>query len=114
SMVDVPDLDLVKEPDQTELKLAETLVDSMTTQLEKLELTDKYNDALREIIEAKIEGKEIITIEEEEKPVVDIMTALKASIEQAKEQKKPMQKATGKKADMVTAGKSKEKKKKTA
>jgi hypothetical protein len=30
---------------------------------------------LRAIIEAKIAGKEIITVEEEEKPVVDIMTA---------------------------------------
>ena len=32
-----------------------------------------------------------------EKPVVDIMSALKESIAQAKEQKKPMKKATGKK-----------------
>ena len=48
------------------------------------------------MVDAKIEGKEIVTIEEEEQPVVDIMTALKQSIDQAKTQKKPMVKATGK------------------
>jgi DNA end-binding protein Ku len=36
-------------------------------------------------------------VEVEEKPVMDIMTALKRSIEQAKSQKKPMEKAKGKK-----------------
>ena len=35
-------------------------------------------------------------VEEEDVPVVDIMTALKQSIDQAKTQKKPMVKATGK------------------
>ena len=45
------------------------------------------------MIQAKIEGKEIITLAEEETPTVDIMTALKASIEQAKEEKKPMKPA---------------------
>ena len=48
------------------------------------------------MVVAKVEGKEIVTMEEEEKPVVDIMTALKHSIEQAKVDKKPMKKATGK------------------
>ncbi len=65
-------------------------------------LTDRYHDALRAIIEARIAGKEIVTVEEEEKPVVDIMTALKQSIEQAKSQKKPMEKATGKKKAVVS------------
>ena len=39
-----------------------------------------------------------MTVAEEEEPVVDIMTALKASIEAAATDKKPMKKATGKKA----------------
>ena len=43
--------------------------------------------------ESKIEGKEIVSITEEEPEVVDIMTALKQSIEQAKADKKPMEKA---------------------
>ena len=82
---------------EDELKLAKTLVESLSTSLNKIELKDRYQNALKEIIDSKIEGKEIVTYEEEEKPVVDIMSALKASIADAKEQKKPMKKATGKK-----------------
>ncbi len=84
------------------LKLARSLVDSMTTTLDKIDLTDTYHDALWAIIEAKIAGKEIVTVEVEEKPVVDIMTALKQSIEQAKLRKKPMEKAVGKKKTVVS------------
>ena len=93
---DIPQLD-GKSIDQAGLKLARSLVDSMTTTLDKIDLSDKYHDALKAVIEAKIAGKEIVTVEVEEKPVMDIMTALKRSIEQAKSQKKPMEKAKGKK-----------------
>ncbi|MFA5354389.1 MAG: Ku protein [Thermodesulfovibrionales bacterium] len=86
-----------KSTDKEGLKLARSLVNSMSTTLDKIDLTDQYHDALREIIDAKIAGKEIVTVKEEERPVVDIMTALKKSIEQAKSQKKPMEKATGRK-----------------
>ena len=91
-----------KSTDKDGLKLARSLVDSMSTTLEKIDLSDKYHDALRAIIEAKIAGKEVIKVEEEEKPVVDIMTALKQSIEQAKLRAKPMEKATGKKKAVVS------------
>lgn len=93
-MDQVPGLE-AKKPDKKELELALNLVESMTKKLDDIDLTDRYVGALREMIEAKISGKEVITVAEEEKPVVDIMTALKQSIEQAKSQKKPMQKATG-------------------
>jgi len=98
---EVPQLE-GKAVDEGGLKLARSLVDTMSTTLDKIDLTDRYNDALREIIEAKIAGKEIVTVVEEEKPVVDIMTALKQSIEQAKTQKKPMERAKGKKKAVVT------------
>lgn len=99
---DVPELDEV-EADQAQLKLAQTLVDSMTKSFADIALKDNYNDSLREMIHAKIDGEEVITVEEEEQPVVDIMTALKQSIENAKEQKKPMVKATGKAKKAVVA-----------
>jgi DNA end-binding protein Ku len=82
-----------EEVDQTQLNLSRTLVESMSKSFEEIEFQDKYRDALREMIQAKIEGKEIITMAEEETPTIDIMTALKASIEQAKDQKKPMKPA---------------------
>ena len=92
SIREVPQL-LELKADKEQLKLAKTLVDSMTTKFSKIEMKDHYYDALKAIIDAKIEGKEIVTVVEEEPKVVDIMTALKASIEQAK--KKPMEKAKG-------------------
>jgi DNA end-binding protein Ku len=89
---EVPQLLEVK-ADKDQLKLAKTLVDSMTTKFANLEMKDRYYDALKEIINAKVEGKEVVTAREEEPKVVDIMTALRASIDQAK--KKPMEKAKG-------------------
>jgi DNA end-binding protein Ku len=94
---DVPDTSGL-EADEAQLALAQTLVDSMSTSFKDLSLEDRYRDALTEMITAKIEGKEVVTAAEEEVPIVDIMTALKASIEQAKAGKEPMKKATGKKA----------------
>jgi DNA end-binding protein Ku len=91
SIREVPQLLEVK-TDKEQLKLAKTLVDSMTTKFVNIEMKDHYYDALKAIIDAKIQGKEIVSIEEEAPKVVDIMTALKASIDAAK---KPMEKAKG-------------------
>ena len=98
---EIPQLD-GKSADKDGLKLARSLVASMSTTLDKIDLTDRYHDALSAIIEAKIAGKEIVAVEEEEKPVLDIMTALKQSIEHAKAQRKPMEKAKGKKKAAVS------------
>lgn len=92
AMREVPQLLEVK-ADKDQLKLAKTLVDSMTTKFANIEMKDHYFDALKAIIDAKIAGKEIVSVVEEEPKVVDIMTALKASIDAAK--KKPMEKAKG-------------------
>ncbi len=78
-----------------QLKLAKTLVNSMAAKFSDIKLEDHYQIALKELIKAKIDGKEIITTEEEVTPVVDMMQALKESLEQAKKQKMPMEKATG-------------------
>src|ERR1041385_1046495 len=103
-----------KEVNKDELKLSISLVESMASSMKDLDLTDRYRDALREMIEAKIAGKEVISVVEEEKPVVDIMTALKQSIERTKAQKKPMEKAKGEKKKAAEAKPAKEKKQKVA
>lgn len=82
--------------DKDQLKLARTLVDTMVKKFSDFELVDRYKEAVRDMVIAKVEGKQVVTVAEEEKPVVDIITALKESIEQAKKEKKPMEKATGK------------------
>lgn len=101
SIENVPQLDGVV-TNEEELKLARTLVDSMTTKFEDIKLQDRYKESVREMIQAKIDGQEVVTVAEEARPVVDIMTALKESIEQAKAEKKPMKKATGKKKKAAT------------
>ncbi len=97
SMGDVPNLKEEDEADEEQLKLANMLIETMSKKFTDIKLEDKYNDALRDMITSKIEGNEIVSFVEEEPEVVDIMTALKASIDQAKEDKKPMKKATKKK-----------------
>jgi DNA end-binding protein Ku len=95
-MDDVPQLER-KEANKDELKLSVNLVESMASTLSEIDMTDRYRDALREVIEAKIAGREVVVSQEVEKPVVDIMTALKQSIEQTKAKKKPMERAKGEK-----------------
>lgn len=95
-MDEVPQLG-PSEVNKDELKLSISLVESMAANLQELDLKDRYRDALRELIDAKIAGREVVTVAEEAKPVVDIMTALKQSIERTKAQKKPMEKAKGEK-----------------
>ena len=99
-MESVPQIER-NEVNKEELKLSISLVESMAANLKDLDLTDRYRDALREMIEAKVAGKQVVTVAEEEKPVVDIMTALKQSIEKTKAQKKPMEKAKGEKKEAV-------------
>lgn len=96
-IAEVPKLDEVSDADADQLKLAKTLVDSLSKPFSDINMTDSYHEALKEMIMAKIEGKEVVTFIEEEPEVVDIMTALKESIAQAKTEKQPMKKATGKK-----------------
>jgi DNA end-binding protein Ku len=99
-----------KEVNKDELKLSINLVESMASSLKNLDLTDRYRDALREMIEAKIAGKEVVSVPEEEKPAVDIMTALKQSIERTKAQKKPMERAKGEKKEAGEAKPAKQRK----
>jgi len=103
-----------KAVNKDELKLSISLVESMASTLNELDLTDHYRDALRELIEAKIAGKEVVSVPEEEKPVVDIMTALKQSIDQAKAKKKPMERAKGERKETVEVKPAKQRKQKVA
>src|SRR4029453_11025868 len=69
------------------LAMASSLIDSMAGSFKADEFTDNYRAALQEVIDAKVEGREIVAPEEtEEQPAaaVDLMAALKASVERAK------------------------------
>ncbi|MBA3676551.1 MAG: Ku protein [Sphingosinicella sp.] len=83
---DIPDL----KPDAELLDLAETLIEKKTAKFDPNKFHDRYIDALHELIERKRKGK-TITADEEPAPnrgsnVVDLMAALKKSIDRPGEQ----------------------------
>jgi len=88
--VRTPDFGFLDEEIETrpaELAMASSLIDSMAGSFKPEEFTDNYRAALQEVIDAKVEGREIVAPEEaEEAPAaaVDLMAALKASVERAK------------------------------
>lgn len=73
---------------QAELSMAKTLINSMEQSFEPEQYHDEYQDRLKQIIEQKINGQDIVSpAPEKESNVIDIMEALKASIEQNKKDK---------------------------
>lgn len=76
-----------RKPDQELLELAETLIEKKTAPFDASEFHDRYVDALHELIERKMKAKGA-KIKPEEEPaaprggnVIDLMAALKRSIE---------------------------------
>jgi DNA end-binding protein Ku len=83
------ELDLPEEePDvkPAELAMAKQLVGAMTGEFRPAEYRDEYREALLQVIEQKIEGKEVVAPEpvEETGKLVDLMAALQASVNAAK------------------------------
>jgi DNA end-binding protein Ku len=82
-----------------EVALARQIIDSMVTDFQPGEqLTSDYRQDLRVLLEAKLKGQDISRPEpvEEEPPAVDLMEALRRSVEEARKRKEPT--ADGKKA----------------
>ncbi len=71
---------------EAELKMAKTLIASMDTPFNPTSYQDEYQVKLKELIEKKINGQEIVAAQPEGQQgnVIDLMDALKASIEQTK------------------------------
>jgi len=93
SVRDVPDVDGAQKVDKREMQMATMLVEQMTTTLEEIDMTDHYHEALKKLIESKVKGKKIVEFEPaEELPRLDIMSALKKSLQASS--RKPMVKAT--------------------
>jgi len=79
----------IPQPTEQELKMAQVLINSMDTPFEPSQYKDEYQGRLKELIETKIAGKEVVAANPEESTgkVIDLMDALKASIEKQKEEK---------------------------
>src|SRR6185312_10577414 len=70
-----------------ELAMAGSLIESMAADFEPDSYTDNYREALQEVIDAKVGGREVVQPEETEAPpsaAVDLMAALRASVERAR------------------------------
>jgi len=66
--------------------MARTLIDNLTSEFNPQEYKDEYREALLGVVEKKIAGEEIQVPEEpEETRVVDLMDALRASVEATKQ-----------------------------
>jgi DNA end-binding protein Ku len=92
-----------------ERQMAESLVASMAGHFDADEFTDDYRAALQEVIDAKIEGREVVEPDEVQPTsgtVVDLMSALRASVEAAKkgrgETSAPVKKTAAKKAAVAS------------
>ncbi|MGF7142197.1 DNA end-binding protein Ku [Anaerotaenia torta] len=74
------------EVSEQELNMAKTLINSMDTPFDPAKYKDEYQTRLRELIETKISGKQVIASEPDTTgKVIDLMEALKASVEKAKQ-----------------------------
>jgi DNA end-binding protein Ku len=69
-----------------ELQMAASLIDSMTVDFDPDEYHDSYREALQELVDAKIEGREVVQPEGPSEPagVTSLADALKASLAAAR------------------------------
>jgi DNA end-binding protein Ku len=87
-----------------EMKLARQVIESIEGELNLADYKDEYQEGLRTIIDAKVAGEEIVEPDEIEAPpkVVDLMEALRKSLDQVSTGKKKTAKADAGAAKKVT------------
>ncbi len=81
----VPEFDFLEEDVEVrsqELRMASSLIDSMTVDFDPSQHTDKYREALEQLVAAKVEGHEVAAPPppREEQPVPSLADALRASL----------------------------------
>jgi DNA end-binding protein Ku len=83
--------DVPRKVNSEEITLARRVMGGFEGRLDLSKYPDTYEKALREMIDAKIEGEEVVTTEPEAPPrVVNLMDALRKSLDQvSKEKKRP-------------------------
>jgi DNA end-binding protein Ku len=82
-----------------EIKMARSLIESLSDEFNPEEFRDEYRAALEDLVAKKVQGEEITYVEEDEpSKVVDLMEALRASVEAAKSGKAPTRQAGAKAA----------------
>ena len=78
-----------------EMKLAKQVIGTFDGELNLKDYRDEYKEGLRQIIDAKIAGEEVVVPETQEPPkVVDLMEALRRSLDSVSSEKKKPVKAS--------------------
>ena len=82
-------VDEVPEPRPQEVQMAQSLIENLTEDFDPAAYHDEYRAKVAEAVQAKVEGQEVTVAETESEPtgVVDLMEALKESVEQSKDRK---------------------------
>jgi DNA end-binding protein Ku len=87
-------IDEVPEPRPQEVKMAHALIENLTEDFDPDAFHDAYRERVLEAVQAKVSGEEISVVEEEEPAtVVDLMEALRRSVEESKQRKDDSAKA---------------------
>jgi DNA end-binding protein Ku len=90
-----------------EMKLAKQVIGTFAADLNLKDYKDEYKEGLRKIIDAKVAGEEIVAPEiQEPARVVDLMEALKRSLDSVSQEKKKPAKADLQKAAAAKSSKS--------
>ena len=90
---------------ERELRMAEQLIESLTTDFDPEQYHDTYRERVLDLIEQKADGKEIVAPPAPDKPapVIDLMAALEASLQAAKSGKADDEDADSKKTAAKSA-----------
>ena len=73
-----------------EIKMAEAYIETLTADFDSDQYTDEYAAALKSVVDAKVAGREVVSLDEDAEPaaeVVDLMEALRQSVARAKERR---------------------------
>ncbi len=99
-----PDVELK----EAELKVAHQLIEALADEWNPEKYTDSFQQNLKKLIQAKLEGGEVAAVEKPKKlaPVVDLMAALKQSLAQMEGKKKPAATAKAEPRAVAAGGKS--------
>ncbi len=87
-----------------ELELAKQVIQSLVGEWEPAEFAHEYRRALQALLAAKLAGEEIARPEPQpEAPVIDLMDALRRSVEEAKQKKAPAERGDAEKPKKAKA-----------
>jgi DNA end-binding protein Ku len=104
---DLKGIDADVDVNPRELQMAKALVENLAEErFDPSRFQDDYNQALMEVVNAKVQGEEVVSAPEVDAApaVMDLMEALKASVDQAKKQRTAKARARKPAAKKAAAG----------